>query len=105
MNQPQSASKPWVFTSNVDLCLSTADNSKYSLLPFDVQKKIMNVGSQAFSGQQLLLDLTNAALMTISTISGITLLGCPIFMHDAPLSTLNLTSFNFAVKPYLVSTG
>jgi len=32
----------------------------------------MNVGSQAFSGQQLLLDLTNAALVTISTISGIT---------------------------------
>ncbi|MCJ1243951.1 hypothetical protein MMC30_001148 [Trapelia coarctata] len=132
MNQSQSATSPWVFTSKVDLRLSTVDASAYSTLPPDVQKKIMNVGSQAFSVQQLLFDLTNASLMTIPTISGTTpgtalymilqqyflgayftqmqkesqpLLGCSIVMHDAPISTLKLTSFNFSVNPYVDPNG
>ena len=131
-NISQSPNEPWVFTSKVDLRLSTVDGSAYSGLPPDVQKQIQNLGSQAFSVQQLLFDFTNASLMTVPQISGVTvgtsvyvmlqqyfvgayfvqmqkesqpLLGCSIVMKDAPVSTLRLTSFNFGVNAYVNSTG
>lgn len=131
-NISQSPDSPWVFTAKVDLRLSTVDGSAYSKLPPDVQEKIMNVASQAFSVQQLLFDLTNASLMSFPEIRGVEpgsdlhtvllkafvgayfhqmqkenqpLLGCSIVVDDAPISTLRLTSFNFNVNRYVDANG
>lgn len=132
ISQSQPPEAPWVFTSKVDLRLSTVNGSAYSTLPPDVQEKIKNMSGSAFSVQQLLFDLTNASLMTVPTISGITpgsalymllqqyflggyfvqmqkesqpLLGCSIVAHSAPVSTLLLTNFNFEVSPYVDPSG
>ncbi|WP_037570200.1 hypothetical protein [Phaeacidiphilus oryzae] len=130
--QSQPPGAPWVFTSKVDLRLSTVDQSRYSTLPPAVQAQIKNLGSTAFSVQQLLFDLDNAALETTPTISGVTpgtplylvlgqaflgayfskltrdgspLLGCTIQQPGAPTSTLTLTDLNLEVSPLLDANG
>lgn len=132
MNQAQDPNKPWIFTSKVDMRLSTVDQDAYSHLPAKVQEKIMNLGSEAFSVQQLLFDFSNASLMTVPTISGVLpgtrlysvlqqiflgayfsemnkdstpLLGCSIVAHTPSISTLRPTSLNFEVDPYLNPQG
>jgi hypothetical protein len=131
-NLSQPANSPWVFTSKVDLRLSTVDGSAYSTLPPAVQSAIKNLEANAFSVQQLLFDLTNASLMTVPNLSGVTpgttlylilqqyfigayftqmqktsqpLLGCSVVMHHAAVSTLTLTNFDFEVSPYVDPTG
>lgn len=132
MNLSQPAGDPWTFTSKVDLRLSTTDQSAYSKLPPDVQEKIKNLGSEAFSVQQLLFDLDNAALETVPTISGVKpgtklysvlqqsflgayftqlqsggqpVLGCTIKQQGQLLPTLALTDLNLEVCPYLGANG
>lgn len=133
MNISQDPSSPWVFTSTVDLRLEDVPGTAYSTLPPDVQKKIENIGSGAFSVQQLLFDLSNATLESLPKIgSGITpgtpvytalqmyflgayfaqmqsegqpLLGCSITMNDAPASSLKLASLDLMVNPYLDDQG
>jgi hypothetical protein len=131
-NQSQPAGTPWVFTSKVDLRLSTVDRAAYSKLPAAVQETIKNLSATAFSVQQLLFDLTNASLETVPTISGVTpgtnlylllqnyfliayfkemqkenqpLLGCSVTLKSVPSSTLELTDFNFEVCPYVEPSG
>lgn len=71
LNQSQPAGAPWLFTSQVDLRLTTTDPTAYSKLPADVQKQIKNLGGNAFSVQQLLFDLDNAALQAVPLIRGV----------------------------------
>lgn len=133
MNTSQPKDDPWVFTSKVDLRLSTVNENAYSNLPDDVKRKINNMGGMAFSVQQLLFDLTNASLMAnVPTISGISsgtslyttlqdsflgayfkemrkdgepLLGCLVVVNDPPVSSLKLSAFKFHVNPYVGSNG
>ncbi|BDT90369.1 MULTISPECIES: hypothetical protein [Nocardia] len=128
----QQKDAPWIFSTKVDLRLSTVDQSAYSKLPPDVQQQIKNLGDNAFSVQQLLYDLDNAALETVPTIEGVKpgtllytmleqdfvgayftqmqkehkpLMGVMIAQQDAPPATLTLTDFNFQVSPFLGSDG
>lgn len=130
MSQPGGA--PWIFTSKVDLRLSTTDSSAYSTLPPAVQQQIRNLGANAFSVQQLLFDLDNAGLQSIPTIQGITpgtklytvmqqsflgayfaqlqsqgqpILGVAITQPSAPASTLTLTNLNLEVSPFVDGSG
>lgn len=60
---------PWVFTSTVDLRLSTVSPTAYGKLPTAVQEAIKHPSiSNAFSVQQLLFDLDNATLETVPII-------------------------------------
>ncbi|WP_204915873.1 hypothetical protein [Microlunatus panaciterrae] len=132
MNQCQPAGAPWIFSSKVDLRLSTTDSSAYSTLPPDVRQEIGNLGGQAFSVQQLLFDLDNAALESLPTISGVApgtklysvlqqeflgayfsalakegapVLGCTITHGSPPAATLTLSDLNLEVSPFLGSNG
>lgn len=132
MKESQPASAPWMFTSKVDLRLSTVDRAAYSELPEPVQRQIKNLGDSAFSIQQLLFDLDNAALESIPTISGVKpgsrlytalqrsfagayfaalqsggqpLLGCAITRSGAPAASLVMTDLNIRVCPFLEASG
>ncbi len=133
INLSQPSGNAWIFTSNVDLRLSTTDQSAYSQLPPDVEQQIKNLGSSAFSVQRLLFDLDNAGLSTVPDFgtnippgcrlymaleqgfvgayftamkkNGQPYLGCTIRHDDAPLSTLALTDFNLEVSPPLGDNG
>ncbi|GAA1364348.1 hypothetical protein [Streptomyces beijiangensis] len=131
-SQSQPAGSPWIFQSKVDLRLSTTSPTAYSKLPPAVQAQIKNLGAGAFTVQQLLFDLDNAALETIPTIknvppgdplysilqqfflgayfaqmrqNGSPVLGCTIKETKAPVSTLTLTDLNLEVLPFLGSNG
>lgn len=132
MNESQPAGSPWIFNSKVDLRLTTTDQSDYSKLPPDVQKQIKNLGGDAFSVQQLLFDLDNAALESIPTMSGVApgttlyevlqrdflgkyfttvqengqpVLGAAIRQSSSDPSTLVLTDLNMEVNPFVGSNG
>ncbi|MFI8997369.1 hypothetical protein [Streptomyces sp. NPDC053542] len=132
LSQSQPPGSPWVFTSKVDLRLSAVDQSAYSRLPVPVQQQIKRLGPGAFSVQQLLFDLDNAALETTPAISGVTpgttlymvleqsflgayfaqqkkngepLLGCVIQQSGAPTSTLTVTDLDMEVSPFLDGNG
>lgn len=132
LNVSQDSGSPWIFQSKVDLRLSTTDQSAYASLPKDVQDRIRNLGGEAFSVQQLLFDLDNAALQTIPTISGIKpgtklytvlsqeflgayftqlkadgqpLLGAAITQSTAPVSTITMTDLNLEVCPLVGGNG
>lgn len=132
LNQSQQPGAAWIFTSKVDLRMGTADQSAYSTLPPAVQKQIKNLGGNAFSVQQLLFDLDNAALQTVPTISGVApgtplytalqtvflgayftalqkagkpVLGYSITQSAAPPSSLVLTDLNLEVSPFVGTDG
>ena len=132
LNESQPADTPWIFTSKVDLRLSTVLSTAYSQLPPAVQQQIKTLGPAAFSVQQLLFDLDNAALETVPQITGAPpgtalytaleqyfvgayfsqmqkggtpLLGCSITQAGAPHSTLTLTDLNMEVSPFVGSNG
>lgn len=132
MNESQPAGKPWLFTSKVDLRLTTSDQSAYSKLPPDVRARIKNLGDMAFSVQQLLFDLDNAALESIPVMSGVDpgtnlynvlqtdflgkyfqavkangdpVLGCAIKRNVSDPGTLHLTDLNMEVSPYVGDNG
>jgi hypothetical protein len=65
VTQPDNS--PWLFTSTVAL-KNILNNSN---LPANVQTQLDNYGPDAFSVQQLIFDLDNAALESTPTISGI----------------------------------
>src|SRR5437763_634507 len=104
----------------------------YGSDPLAVQAEIQNLGGQAFSVQQLLFDLSNAALESVPTITGlppgskvlpvlqqyflgayftqmqkakVPLLGCFITQGNAPAATLTLTSLNLEVCPFVGPNG
>lgn len=64
----QPADTPWMFTSTVPLKNITNNTG----LPQNVQQQLNNFGPDAFSVQQLIFDLDNAALESTPTIGGIT---------------------------------
>ncbi len=128
MNKSQPDGKAWIFQSKVDLRMATV-GSDYSKLPKAVQGAIKNLGPNAFSIQQLLFDLDNAALETMPTIEGAQP-GTPLYstLQEAFLgayfsqiktngqpglnysvvhsksnltSSLSLTDLNMEVSPYL----
>lgn len=132
MNKSQPAGNAWLFTSKVDLRMFPTDQSAYDQLPPAVQAQINNLGASAFSVQQLLFDLDNAALESVPAISGVApgttlytvlqtdflgayftamhaqgtpLLGCTITQATSEPSTLNLSSLNLEVCPLLDSNG
>jgi hypothetical protein len=63
----QPTDSPWLFTSIVAL-KNIINNSN---LPANVQAQLNNFGPDAFSVQQLIFDLDNAALESTPTISGV----------------------------------
>jgi hypothetical protein len=122
----------WIFSSTVDLRFYPTPQSAYDTLPPAVQKQIANLGPNAFSLQQLLFDLDNAALETPPTISGVTpgsplhhclstyflgyyfaamkkkgtpLLAYTITLGAPDTSSLSLTNINFKVSPLVNSNG
>jgi hypothetical protein len=132
MNESQPSGSPWMFTSKVDLRLSKADQGAYSKLPPAVQEKIQNLGGSAFSVQQLLFDLDNAAFDSMPSMSGVKpgtkldmvlkqefigayfaqmqatgqpFLGCAITQSTTPVSTLTLTDLNMEVCPLVGTNG
>lgn len=135
MNQSQPEGHPWIFTSHVDLRLSTAEETAYGRLPPAVKEKIKNLHGTPFSVQQLLFDLDNAALQTIPDISdnvkpgtklyevlqrsfmaayfqqmtskGAPMLVCTITPQPShdAPSTLILTDFNLEVSPFQSTNG
>lgn len=132
MNMSQPSGDAWLFTSKVDLRLFPTDQSAYDKLPPAVQQQIQALGADAFSVQQLLFDLDNAALESVPVMSGVTpgttlytvlqtdflgayfakmkadgspLLGCTISQAASDASTLQLTSLDLQVSPLLNSDG
>lgn len=63
----QADNTPWLFTSTVPLKQIT-DNTN---LPKEVKQQLDNYGPDAFSVQQLIFDLDQAALQSIPTIGGV----------------------------------
>ncbi len=57
----QGRNDPWIYSTYVDLRLGQVPNTAYMKLPSVVQEAIKNLGDTAFSIQQLLFDLSNAA--------------------------------------------
>ena len=72
LNRVQPKNSPWMFTSNMDLRLSTVADTAYRNLPIAFQDQIKNLSGSAFSIQQLLFDLTNTRMASIPAITGIT---------------------------------
>lgn len=121
----------WLFTSEVPL-IKIEDNSN---LPQNVQQKLNDIGPDAFSVQQLLFDLDNAANESTPVISGVdkssmvyTLLsqvftgayfsamkakGTPVLSYSflpktMPVendSTLKITAMELGVSPYIAPVG
>ena len=131
-SESQPSGSPWIFTSKVDLRQSLVGSDAYSKLPPAVQQQIHNLGGNAFSVQQLLFDLDNAALESIPTISGVKpgsklytvlqqsflgayfaqlqsdgqpILGCAITQSNTPSSTLTLSDLNLEVCPLVDGNG
>ncbi|HST58951.1 MAG TPA: hypothetical protein VLK84_09690, partial [Longimicrobium sp.] len=129
MNQSQPDGNAWLFTSQVNLSLTSMD---FTCLPSDVKANIKNLGGYAFSVQQLLFDLNNAALESVPQITGVVagtslysalendfvgayfttmqkngapVLGYTVTQSDAPPSTLPLTDLNFWSAPYVGTNG
>jgi hypothetical protein len=132
MNQSQPDGNAWLFTSKVDMRMFATDQSKYNLLPPAVQQQIANLGGDAFSVQQLLFDLDNAALESIPVMSGVKpgttlytvlqtdflgayfaamqasgspILGCAITQAPSDPSPLVLSNLQFQVSPLLNADG
>jgi hypothetical protein len=128
MSLSQPSGEPWIFSSKVDLRMSTVDRTAYANLPPDVQKAIKNIGGDAFSVKQLLFDLDNAGLQSMPKIKGVApgtnlerilnqffvgayfgkmkslgqpLLGAAVTQSTAPISTLTLTDLNLNVCTFL----
>ena len=59
LNISQPVNAPWVFSSKVNMHLSTVNQSAYSNFPPIVQQGIKNFSNTAFSVQRLLFDLSN----------------------------------------------
>ncbi|HYI47229.1 MAG TPA: hypothetical protein VEX35_02080 [Allosphingosinicella sp.] len=132
MNASQPSGDAWLFTSQVDLRMFATDASAYDRLPAAVKAQIENLGASAFSVQQLLFDLDNAALESVPVISGVApgttlytvlqkdflgayftamqangtpLLGATITMAASDPSTLELSNLNMEVSPFVDGNG
>jgi hypothetical protein len=123
----------WIFQSKVDLRLSLVERGAYNSLPEDVKRAIMNLGGDAFSIRQLLFDFSNAGLaaqqpvlgdakisekvrtllnqyflgtyFTALQSEGQPMLGAAVSHNVISLSTMTLTSLNFAVNPFYGTNG
>lgn len=67
----QPSGNGWFFTSSVNLASLTVGSANYNQLPPGVRQAIDNLGTGAFSVQQLVYDFDNAELETMPTISGV----------------------------------
>lgn len=72
-NFVQPNGSPYIFTYQVDMNFDAADpNDPFSGLPQNVQNQLKNYNTNTmFSVQQLYLDLNNAGLQSMPTISGV----------------------------------
>lgn len=131
-----SASQPpeaaWLFTANVAIQISTAAQNQYNQLPAAVQSQIKNMGSTAFSVQQLLFDFDNATLQSSPTIENVTpntplynclekdfieqyfttlqqngapLLGCSIVQTQTGPASLNISNINMCIEAFVDNNG
>ncbi|KAI1201732.1 hypothetical protein F5X97DRAFT_320129 [Nemania serpens] len=128
--QSQPRDDPWTFKSQVTLSLSKT--TAFGTLPPDVQAQIKNLSGTAFSVQQLLFDLTNAKLMSVPVMEGVTpgnplhdqlqraflsayftqlqkegrpLLGCAVVPRTEMGAAMKLTDMDLLTCPYIDSTG
>lgn len=63
---------PWIFSFTIDLDLQNDNiNNHFSKLPPETQRAVKNLGEDAFSVQQLFLDLNAAGLSNQVTIEGL----------------------------------
>ena len=124
----QPSGSPWLFTANVNLSLVTTPQSAYNTLPAAVKQQVSNLGSAAFTVQQLLFDFSNATLDTMPQIPGVIsgsaaytglqdffvnnyfsvlqqngqpTLGCAIMQDVNGGSSLTLTNFSLQVDPFI----
>lgn len=130
----QSPEQPWIFSSKVDMRKVGLDPQEYHKMPPNMQTQIKNfisVGAP-FSVETLLFDLSNAALETTPTISGLHLgtdllrilqlyfvgayfeqlkingepvLGAQLYAHKPDQSTLRMTGYEVEVSPYTDAAG
>lgn len=132
LSQSQPSGAPWIFTSQVNLEFSTADQANYSSLPPAVYAATNNMGAAEFSVQQLMFDLDTAALETSPAItgvqpntnlynclqhdfintyftalqkSGLPLLNYTITQNGVDNSTLTISSQSLQVNPLLDASG
>ncbi len=62
LHEKQQPGQAWLFESMVKLDLNAITNPDFASLPKDVQDQMKNLGKDAFSVQQLLINLNNAKL-------------------------------------------
>lgn len=68
ISQNDTREKAWIFQSKVDMRL---DTKEFQALPDNVKKGIKNLDGAMFDVQQLIFDLSNAALQNVPTVSGL----------------------------------
>ncbi|MEM7216012.1 MAG: hypothetical protein AAF423_10755 [Pseudomonadota bacterium] len=134
-NFTQPNGKPYIFKYKVDMNMNAADpTSKFSDLPPETQRMLQNYNtSSMYSVQQLFLDLNNAGLQSVPTISGVPsnspvirtleddfintywkdlnkskqfVLGYAVHANNRTTSaSIQPTSLNYQVVPYYDSNG
>lgn len=132
LSESQQPGAAWLFTSNVAIQISTASPGAYNQLPPDVQTQIKNMGSTAFSVQQLLFDFDTATLQSTPTIQNVTagtplyncleadfigqyfttlqqngqpLLGCSIVQTAPDTASLTISDINMCVEAFVDTNG
>jgi hypothetical protein len=124
----QQPDQPWVFQAQVDLRIEDVPGAAYNTLPQAVKDQIKNLSGSAFSIQQLLFDLDNAALQTYPQMNGFAsdsaasdvlhkyfmntyfaqlqsegkpVLGCAVVdQPQTDTATMKLTDLNIEVSPF-----
>lgn len=124
----QQPDEPWIFQAQVDLRLEEVHGTAYNELPQAVKDQIKNKSATAFSIQQLLFDLDNAALQSYPNLNafasdsaasdvlhkyfmdtyfaqlqadGKPVLGCAVVDHpETDTATMPLTDLNIEVSPF-----
>jgi hypothetical protein len=128
LHQSQPSGQAWLFSSQVDMRLSPTDQSAYNTLPPAVQQQIKNLSGNPFSVEQLLFNLSRAALQSMPTLSGVApgsvlyhclqqdfmgayfaamqaqglpMLGCMFTQGNATPASMTPTDLNFMAQPYI----
>jgi hypothetical protein len=125
----QSPDHPWIFSSKVDMRRVGLDPQMYTKMPNEMQTQINKfiTNGAPFSVETLLFDLSNAALQTTPTISGVEagtdlyrilqtyfigayltqlklhgepVLGAQLYAHQPDQATLRMTGYEVEVNPY-----
>lgn len=128
LHQAQPNGQAWLFTSRVDMRLSPTDQSAFDKLPPAIQQQIKDLSGNPFSVEQLLFNLSQAALQSMPTLSGVApgsvlahclaqdfmgayfaamkaqglpMLGCMFTKGNAQPASMTPTDLNFMTQPYI----